>query len=382
MQTEHPDPIYLDGFASMPLAPEAYAAMEAAWRAGGNAASGHLVGERAALRVARGRAAVADLIGATPSEIIFTSGATEANNLVLLGIAAGGPQRRNRIIVSAIEHKSVLAPAQVLAKRGFSITLAPVDAHGRLDLDALDQLLDDDVLLVSAMAANNETGVVQPIGEISARAHAVGALMHSDAAQALGKMPIDVFEWDVDYLTCSAHKCYGPMGVGALYIAAGAPNIEPLLYGGGQQRSMRPGTEPVPLIAGFGAAAELARSRLAEDEARGRALAAHLVEGLVTRQVRFERITGNHAVLPGSLVIRMPGVDAESLCLSVGQAVCISTGSACTHGQIRNSHVLESMGFLEREGGEVVRIFCPRDIQEEAIDKAAAIIAEAVFRAL
>lgn len=380
MQSNNPDPIYLDGFATMPLAPEALAAMVAAWGAGGNAGSGHVAGERAARCVAGGRSAVATLIGAAPNEIVFTSGATEANNLAIFGVAAMAPPERRRIIVSAIEHKSVLAPAKALARQGFSINLAPVDSHGCIDLDAFDRLIDEDVVLVSVMAANNETGVIQPIAEISARAHAVGALMHCDAAQAVSKIPVDVIEWDVDYLSLSAHKCYGPMGIGALYVAAGSSALQPLLYGGGQQRSLRPGTEPVPLIAGFGAAADAARENLARDRANGDAMAMRLADGLAARQVRFMPISGEHKVLPGSLALRLPGVDAESLCVAVGQSLCLSTGSACTHGQLRQSHVLESMNFSGEEAAEVVRIFCPRGITGEQIDAAVATIADAISR--
>lgn len=380
MQLYDSQPIYLDGFSTMPLAPEALAAMEAAWRSVGNPGSGHVAGERAARLVANGRAAVADLIGAAPAEIIFTSGATEANNIAILGVAATAPRARKRLVLSAIEHKSVLAPAQTLIARGFIISLTPVDRHGRLDLDALKELLGDDVLLVSVMAANNETGVIQPIAEISALAHAAGALMHCDAAQAVGKIPIDVFDLDVDYLSLSAHKCYGPMGIGALYVAAGGPALEPIVHGGGQQHGLRSGTEPVPLIAGFGASAEAARQRLTQNGAHAQALASRLADQLAARQVRFEPITGNHSVLPGSLVARFPGIDAVSLCIAVGQTLCISTGSACTRGQIKKSHVLESMSFSEEEAAEVLRIFCPHDIAEAAIDDAATLIADAIDR--
>lgn len=269
MQHSDSDLIYLDGFATMPLAPEAMGAMQNAWQLGGNAGSGHLAGERAAAQVAHGRAAVARLIGAAPSEIVFTSGATEANNLALLGIAANAPAGRRRILVASIEHKSVLAPAKLLEKRGFRIERIPVDRSGAIDIASFGAMLDEDVLLVSVMAANNETGVIQPVAQVAALAHAIGALMHCDAAQAVGKIPVDVIDWDVDLLSISAHKCYGPMGIGALYIAAGTVAPEPLLMGGGQQGGLRPGTEPVALIAGFGAAADVARDRLAQDAEHG-----------------------------------------------------------------------------------------------------------------
>lgn len=374
------DPIYLDGFASLPIADEALSAIEQAFRIGGNAGSGHVAGERAARTVARGRASVAALIGAAPAEIIFTSGATEANNLALLGVAARAGQDRRRIIISAVEHKSVLEPAAALARNGFVVDHAPVDRHGRIDIEALEALLGDDVLIVSVMAANNETGVIQPIPEVGVLAHRVGALMHCDAAQAAGKIGIDVIDWDVDYLSLSAHKCYGPMGIGALYVAAGGLSPSPLLFGGGQQGYIRPGTEPVPLIAGFGAAADLACERLECDAEHGRAMIARLTDALHERQVRFAPITGDHEVLPGSLAARLTGVDGDALCMAVGRELCISTGSACTHGQVRPSHVLESMQFSEEEGREVVRLLCPRTIDCAAIDRAAGVIADAAYR--
>ncbi len=262
-------PIYLDGFATLPLAPEARSAILSVWEQPGNAGSPNAAGERAASIIANGRAEVAALIGAAPGEIIFTSGATEANNLALLGVAQSVAMRdpsRKRIIVTAVEHKAVLEPARMLAEQGFSVSVAPVDKDGRLDLVAFNRLLGNDVMIASVMLVNNETGVIQPVAEAAALVHAVGGLMHSDAAQAAGKIAIDVLDLDIDYLSLSAHKCYGPMGVGALYVGAHAPKPAPLTHGGGQQDAIRPGTEPVALIAGFGAAAKVARSRLEGDE--------------------------------------------------------------------------------------------------------------------
>jgi cysteine desulfurase len=378
-----PAPIYLDGFATLPLADEARAAMLAAWELPGNAGSPNASGERAARIIADGRADVATLIGATASEIIFTSGATEANNLALLGVAtAMRPESaRRRILVSAIEHKAVLEPAAALAAEGFEVTIAPVDAHGRLDLEALTKLLDETVLLVSVMLVNNETGVIQPVEEVAALAHAVGAYVHTDAAQAAGKIVIDVTALDVDYLSLSAHKCYGPMGVGALYVAAGMPAPVPLMRGGGQQSGIRPGTEPVPLIAGFGAAARAAIAYLAQGEMAGpTARINRLLEGLASRQLRFSRITGDHAVVPGSAAIAFDAVDGDSLCAQLAREVSLSTGSACANGQIRISHVLEAMGFSEENARSVVRIFCDRTLNDADIDRATDAIVASIHR--
>jgi cysteine desulfurase len=376
-------PIYLDGFATLPLAAEARAAMLAVWEQPGNAGSPNASGERAAQIIADARAEVASLIGASASEIIFTSGATEANNLALLGVAtATRPQSgRRRILVSAIEHKAVLEPAAALAAEGLEVTIAPVDRHGRLDLEAMATLLDETVLMVSVMLVNNETGVIQPVEEVAALAHRVGAYVHTDAAQAAGKIAIDVAALDVDYLSLSAHKCYGPMGVGALYIAAGMPAPVPLMRGGGQQFGIRPGTEPVPLIAGFGAAARAAIADLARGELDGpTARIGRLLEGLASRQLRFARITGDHAVVPGSAAIAIDGIDGDSLCFQLAREVSLSTGSACTSGQIRISHVLEAMGFSEETARSVVRIFCDRTVTDADISRATEAIVASIHR--
>lgn len=376
-------PVYLDGFSTLPLAPEAREAMLSAWDQPGNAGSANGAGERAARIIADARADVAELIGAVPSEIIFTSGATEANNLAIAGVVAataGQSPQRNRVIVSAVEHKAILEPAAALESQGFEVVAAPVDVHGRLDLTRFAALLDDRVLLVSVMMVNNETGVVQPVAEAAMLAHAVGAYIHSDAAQAAGKITIDVTVLDVDYLSLSAHKCYGPMGIGALYVAAGMPSPAPLMRGGGQQSGIRPGTEPVALIAGFGAVARGAMDRLAADEASGAARAARLLEGLAKRQVRFTRITGDHAVLPGSASIALDGIDGDSLCTMIAREVSLSTGSACTNGQIRISHVLEAMGLSDSMARSVVRIFCDRTLSDDDIDRAVDVIVAAIRR--
>lgn len=383
MTTRESSLIYLDGFATTPLAPEARAAMMEAWDRPGNAGSPHAAGAWAASAVARARTAVAALIGAAPAEVIFTSGATEANNLALLGVArrAGRESsRRRRIIVSAIEHKAVLEPAAALEREGFEVVLAPVDRHGRLDLAAYAGCLTSETLMVSVMAANNETGALQPIAEVVALAHEAGALVHCDAAQAAGKMPIDVVELDVDYLSLSAHKLYGPMGVGALYVSATAPTPEPLQRGGGQEQGVRSGTEPVPLLAGFGAAAALARTRLDEDRQHGEALARRLIAGLGERQVRFDLITGTHSVLPGALSLMLSEVEADEIVERLSASVYLTTGSACTSGQIVSSHVLKAMSLDEASSRRVLRVFCGRYNTEADVDQAAAQIATAVRR--
>jgi cysteine desulfurase len=350
-----------------------------AWNMPGNASSSHVAGERAARLVADAREAIATLIGALSSEVIFTSGATEANNLALLGTATPGAVRR-KIIVSAIEHKSVLEAAAHLAKLNFEIVLAPVDRHGRVDPARLEALVDEHTLLVSLMAANNETGVLQPIAEVVGLAHARGALVHCDGAQAVGKVAIDVFELDVDYLSLSSHKMYGPMGIGALYVSSSAPRPTAQSFGGGQQGGLRAGTEPVPLIVGFGEAARIAARDLDATGEYTRALSSQLLSALSDRQIRYCPITGDHLTVPGSLALQFTGVDAENLCAAASRRVSMSTGSACTSGQLRASHVLESMGLSSQDADSVVRIFCHRYLTDAEIAVAADAIAEAVSR--
>lgn len=376
-------PIYLDGFATLPLAPEARDAMLAAWAVPGNAGSANGAGERAASIVAAGRAAVATLIGASPGEIIFTSGATEANNLALIGVVSALRKRqptRRRIIVSAVEHKAVLEAAASLDALGIEVASAPVDTGGRLDLTAFGDLIDETVLIASVMMANNETGVVQPVAEAAAIAHTHGVLFHCDAAQAAGKVPLDVGELDVDYLSLSAHKLYGPMGIGALYVAAGAPHPSPLLHGGGQQAGVRPGTEPVALISGFGTAATLAAARMDVDAHQGRQLMRVLLDGLARRHLKFRLITAGHDVVPGSAAILLENIDGDALCSAVARFVSISNGSACTAGQLKESHVLRAIGLASHDSRSFIRICCNRYNSMQELELAATHIASAAER--
>lgn len=380
---ERSAPVYLDGFATMPLASEARTAMLAAWELPGNAGSPNASGERAARIIADARAKVASLIGAAPTELIFTSGATEANNLAVIGVAAAARSltSRRKIIVSAVEHKAILEPAAYLGAQGFEIVIAPVDKAGRLDLEAFEALIDETVLLTSVMLVNNETGIIQPVAEAAAIAHRFGAFVHSDAAQAAGKIQVNVSELDVDYLSLSGHKCYGPMGVGVLYVAAGMPPPSPLMRGGGQQAGVRPGTEPVPLIAGFGAACAGAAKALAlSTSAETNSKIDRLLNTLRKQDVGYSRITGDHLVVPGSAAISIDGVDADSLCALVAPDVSLSTGSACNSGQLKMSHVLEAMGFSEESARSVVRILCDRTTTEADIDRAAEAIARSIRR--
>lgn len=357
------EPVYLDGFATSPLAPEAREAMIRASLHPGNAGSPHRAGARASATLDQARLDVASLIGADTNEIVFTSGATEADNLAIRGLAMWAMHSRSsrrKIIVSAIEHKAVLEAAESLRACGFEVILAPVTAEGVVDVDATERLIDSTTLLVSIMLANNETGALQPVGSIATIAHREGALVHCDAAQAVGKIPIDVDELEVDYLSVSAHKMYGPMGVGALFVASGAPKPNRLSYGGKQEGSIRPGTEPTYLLAAFGTAARLAKSRLLEDMEHGRTLAEAFCSDLTNRGMSYDIITGQASVLPGSICIAINDISADSIVSSLSSYASISTGSACTSGQLLPSHVLLSMGFSLKRARSVLRLYFGR----------------------
>ena len=376
-------PIYLDGHSTTPLAPEAMEAMAPWWHAQvGNPHSPHLSGMLASQAVENARSELAFLIGSDPQELVFTSGATEANNIAIRGTALaaieGGIGRRE-IVVSAIEHKSVLSSASSMRSAGFSVIEAPVDANGVVDIRALERLVGAETFLVSVMAVNNEVGSIQPLAEVVRIARAAGALVHVDAAQGLGKLPLDCA--DFDFASLSSHKMYGPMGIGALFISSAAQlRPLPVMFGGGQEGGIRPGTVPTPLVVGFGAAAKVSREQLAADAAHARALSALFLEELRGRQVQFfENVPGALRV-PGSLSLRFPGEDAMSIIARAGDRIAISEGSACTSGQITASHVLLAMGFTHQEAADTVRLYFSRYNTDADATDAAGVLSEIVGR--
>ncbi len=380
-------PVYLDNQATTPCDPRVLEAM-LPWfteRFGNPASVEHGLGRAAEAAVEEARAAVASLIGALSSEIVFTSGATESNNLAIKGAARfaramGNP--RLRIVTVATEHKCVLESAGDLRAEGFEPVFLPVRADGLLDPSALAEALAGPTLLVSVMAVNNETGVVQDIPALAARAHEAGALFHTDAAQAAGKIAVDVRAWDADLLSLSAHKIYGPKGIGALFVRR-RPRVRlaPLLSGGGQERGLRSGTLPAPLIVGFGAAARLALAEREEDEARIAGLRARLLKaleaaipGLCINGSRTARIAGN-------LNLTFPEATAVQLMASVPD-LCVSTGSACSSAALEPSYVLRAMGLTAAEAGRTLRIGIGRFTSAADIDFAAAALAAAHAAAL
>ncbi len=357
--------IYLDHQASTPMDPSALALMHhtaALFHA--NPSSSHLAGRRAREVVERARARVAEAVSALPEEIVFTSGATESNNLALLGAARAALERggsRRGLVTLPVEHPSVLAPARHLEAQGFRLRLVPVGSDGRVILEALEEQLDEGVLLLSIQAANNEIGTIQPLAEAAALARKHGVLVHCDAAQALGKTPLEVEALDLDFASLSAHKCAGPKGVGALFVRHGvrrAP-IAPIAFGGGHERGLRPGTQNTPAIAGFGEAAERAAARLPEEAPRLARLRDRL-ERRILDGAPGARVNGavGHRV-PGATSITFPGLDADALIANLPD-LDISNASACHAGIPEPSHVLRAIGLSREDAYATVRLALDR----------------------
>ncbi len=361
--------VYLDHAATTPVHPEVAEAMRRCllevW---GNPSSLHARGREARLAVEEARAQVAALVGAEPREILFTSGGTEADNLAVLGVARQRRGKGNHVITSAVEHHAVLHACEALAREGFRVTVLPVDEHGLVDPDDLRRALTDDTVLVSVMLANNEVGTIQPIRELAAVARERGVPFHTDAVQAAGQIPVDVRELGVDLLSLSGHKFYGPKGVGALYVRRGL-RLDPLLYGGGQERRLRPGTENVPGIVGLGKAAELARQELEARAAHARALRDRLLAGLLERVPDLVLNGHPERRLPNNLNVSILGVEAESVLLNLDlKGVAASSGSACSAGSVEPSHVLKAMGLPEERTHGALRLTLGRGNTEEDVD--------------
>jgi cysteine desulfurase len=339
--------VYFDYNATTPLAPEVAEAVAVATRdLFGNASSVHHFGQQAKAALDEARSAIAALVHADPSEIVFTSGGTEADNFAIRGAAdALESSGRRQIIASAIEHEAVLNTLKSLARRGWQTTMLPVDQTGIVSPDRLRELLTDTTALVSVMHANNEIGTIQPIAELATIAHARGALMHTDAVQTVGKIPVDVRALGVDLLSLSAHKFNGPKGAGALWIKRGT-RLQPILTGGKHERNRRAGTENVPAIVGMGVAARLAAAKMAAESARVAALRDRLEDGIL-RGVPGTAVNGDpRSRVPNTTNISFDHVEAESLLIALDlDGVAVSTGSACSSGTLEPSHVLRAMGY-------------------------------------
>lgn len=373
--------IYLDNHASTQVAPESVAAMNEWWSRAANASSQHRGGLEAANAIVRARQDVAALVGASPAEITFTSGATEADNLAIGGVSRAARKRdptRRSVIVSSIEHKAVISAAQALEAEGFEVKVAPATSEGVIDLALLEALATPATCLISVMAANNEIGTLQPLREVARIARNVGALFHTDAAQAAGRVPLDVFDIDIDYMSLSAHKMHGPQGIGALFVSASAPPPFPILLGGGQESGLRSGTLPTALIVGFGIAASLAKRRMTADAEYVENLARDFKRELRRRQCLFTPLFEGVDRTPGSLALAFHGVDSDHLAQALANTVHLSTGSACNAGDLEHSHVLTAVALSPQTAGEFTRVLFSRYNAPHEVGLAAEAIAAAV----
>ena len=374
-------PIYLDNQATTPCDPRVVAAM-LPWfteRFGNPHSADHALGREAEEAVDAARAQVAALIGAEAREIVFTSGATEANNLAIKGAARHalrvGDERR-RVVTVATEHKCVLEAVRDLAAEGFEPVVLPVRPDGLLDPEVLARALAEaPTLLVSVMAVNNETGVVQDLAALGRVAREAGALFHTDAAQGAGKVALDVAEQGIDLLSISGHKLYGPKGAGALYVRR-RPRVRlmPLFSGGGQERGLRSGTLPTPLLVGLGEACRIAREEMAEEAVRLAALRDRLLEGVRVPGVRLNGSATRR--IPGNLNLTFPGASAARLMRAVPE-LCVSTGSACSSAEVEPSYVLRAMGLSDDEAARTLRLGLGRFTSAADVDFAAGALSAA-----
>lgn len=374
--------IYLDHHATTPVDPAVLEEM-LPWfteNPGNPHSRHHEFGWRAEAAVALARKQIADLIGADDQDIIFTSGATEANNWVIKGIVSALPADKRRILTLTTEHPCVMQSVAALARMGWPVGYVPVDSNGWPDREKLErELAKGDVGLLSIMLANNEIGVIQPVAELARLAHTHGALFHTDAAQAVGRISVDVGALDVDFMSFTAHKLYGPKGIGALYLRAECRHaLAPLIHGGGQEDGLRSGTLPTPLIVGFGAAAELAGRDLRDEMRRIMKLRSRLMTGL--QQVGGISLNGAEGPrLPGNLNICIDGVLADDLIREVPE-VAISTGSACSSVSTAPSHVLTGINLSQDQVASSIRIGIGRTTTNQEIEDALAALSGGIER--
>ncbi|MDK2816379.1 MAG: cysteine desulfurase [Moorella sp. (in: firmicutes)] len=374
--------VYLDHSATTPVRPEVLDAMLPFLKedAFGNPSTIYSYGREAKKALDEAREKVAGLIGARPEEIFFTSGGTEADNLALIGTATANEKKGRHIITSSIEHHAVLHTAQYLMRLGFKVTFLPVTPEGLVRVEDVEEAITPETILISVMHVNNEVGTIQPIKEIGQLARERGIIFHTDAVQSVGKIPVNVDELNVDLLSASSHKIYGPKGVGCLYIRKGT-RINPILHGGAQERKRRPGTENMPGIVGFGRAAELAGQELPQEMKRLQALRDKLIDGIMNRieDVQLNGDREKRVATNANFSFRY--VEGESLLLSLDmKGICASSGSACTSGSLDPSHVLLAMGIPHEVAHGSVRMTLGRDNTEADIDYVLEVMPEIVAR--
>ncbi len=362
--------IYLDYAATTPTHPEVVKAMSSYFsEAFGNPSSIHSYGQEAKGAIEEARTTVANLINAQDEEIIFSSGGTEADNFALKGVAFANESKGNHIITSSIEHHAVMETCKFLERRGFKITYLPVDEYGLINPDDVRRTITDKTILISVMHANNEVGTIEPITEIGKITKEAGIYFHTDAVQTVGHIPVDVNELGVDLLSMSAHKLYGPKGVGALYIRKGT-KLVPFVHGGEQERRRRASTENVPGIVGFGKAAELAQQEISEEEERLTCLRDQLVKGLLER-IDHVRLNGHPVTrLPNNVNISVAFVEGESMLLNLDlEGICVSTGSACSSSSLESSHVLLAMGLSHEQAHGSLRFSVGQWTTEQDVER-------------
>ena len=374
------DPIYLDYNATTPIAPEvAEAMLPYLYEHFGNPSSSHLYGAMANQAVEAARREIAALLGCEGREVIFTSGGTESNNLAIKGVAWAHRGRGDHIIISAVEHPAVVEPCTWLEAEGFRVTVLPVDGDGCVNAVDLERSIGPDTVLVSVMHANNEVGTIQPIAELPEIAHRHGALVHTDAAQSVGKIPVDVGDLGVDLLSVAGHKLYAPKGVGALIVRDGI-ELTPWLHGAGQERGRRPGTENVLEVVGLGEACRIARRDLAENGAHFRAMRDRLYRGL-RRELDEDamRLNGHpQRRLPNTLNVSFHGVEANELLLEISDRVAASAGAACHADEVEISAVLEAMAVPVEWAMGTVRFSVGRGTTAAEVDRAVDLVVDAV----
>ena len=375
-------PIYLDYQATTPTDPRVVEAMAPYWTQdfGNPHSEGHPFGWKSKQAVEKARAQVANFLKAYDDEIIFTSGATESCNLALRGVASSTARaKRNKIITVSTEHPAVLETVLALGKQGYDVEVLPVTADGILDPSILATALTEETFLVSVMLVNNEIGVIQSMGRVSEMCHDVGAVVHTDATQAAGRIRIDVDELGVDLLSISGHKIYGPNGVGALYKRTRPGlEIEPLMTGGHQEKRIRPGTVPVPLVVGMGEACRLANVGLEEEAARLDGLCEQLLAEIEEEVPSIMKFGSLDKRIPGNLNVGIPGIPGELLVEAVSREVAISTGAACSTGSPEPSHVLMSLGLEPETANTAVRISLGRFTTREEVQEASKALRRAI----
>jgi len=364
------DTIYLDHAATTPVAPEVLEAMLPYYgEKFGSASTLYSLGREARDAVEEARALVADLIAAQPEEIYFTSGGSEADNWAIFGVAAARANKGKHIITSKIEHHAVLEPCHALEKQGCQVTVLGVDSDGFVDVDELRDSITEGTVLITIMHANNEIGTIEPVDEIGAIAKERGIHFHTDTVQTVGHIPLDVNSIKCDSLAISAHKLYGPKGVGAMYVRKGS-RVDKLIRGGGQENNRRAGTHNVPGIVGLGKAAELAKARMAGEAARTIALRDALIAGVESR-IKDVRLNGDRVKrLPNNVNFSFEGIEGESMILLMDMnGICVSSGSACTSGSLDPSHVLMALGLRHEQAHGSLRMTLGSDNTDADVEK-------------